>query len=345
MHFKISRTHLSFKGNSGHNKVNNKRTFCKRTLDPAGPRFYDAPLEERLDPSDALFVDAIHTDAGHGLIEGLGLRSQVGHVDFYPNGGKDQPGCHSSPFTILPRIGIHRAARYYVTCDHFRSVEYYIDSIQSSVQPRFGEPSCQFVGVACRDWETYAQGRCADCSHDGSCATMGYLSDQNAERGSDVSRHDYYTKTADEEPYCLFQYQVIVETGCGHEYCPEATESTAGYNLGAIRMELQTRDGKLARLNMDENVDQEVKPGAQYVYLATSRFPLGEIRGAKVWWGRSSKPEAPPTFRSISIPLNLKKCKWFQLICLKKIKRFSIPETTVLCGSPEKSFRRINSWT
>ncbi|KAF8788378.1 Pancreatic triacylglycerol lipase like protein [Argiope bruennichi] len=77
-------------------------------LDPAGPRFYDAPLEDRLDPSDAQFVDAIHTDSGHGLMEGLGMRSQVGHVDFYPNGGSDQPGCHSSPFTILPRIGIHR---------------------------------------------------------------------------------------------------------------------------------------------------------------------------------------------------------------------------------------------
>ena len=53
----------------------------------------------RLDPSDAKFVDIIHTDAG-GILGlemsasgGLGLYRPCGHVDFYPNGGKMQPGC------------------------------------------------------------------------------------------------------------------------------------------------------------------------------------------------------------------------------------------------------------
>jgi hypothetical protein len=31
-------------------------------LDPAGPLFNGRPPEERLDPSDALFVDVIHSD-------------------------------------------------------------------------------------------------------------------------------------------------------------------------------------------------------------------------------------------------------------------------------------------
>ncbi|VEN50592.1 unnamed protein product [Callosobruchus maculatus] len=59
-------------------------------LDPAGPMFDypTAPPTHRLDKSDAHFVDAVHTD-----IQGYGYTPPLGHVDFYPNGGKDQPGC------------------------------------------------------------------------------------------------------------------------------------------------------------------------------------------------------------------------------------------------------------
>lgn len=310
-------------------------------LDPAGPRFYDAPLEERLDPSDAQFVDAIHTDAGSGLIDGLGMRMQVGHVDFYPNGGRDQPGCHSSPFTILPRIGIQRVARYYITCDHFRSIEYYIESIRPMLLgPRFREPTCQLIGVACRDWETYAQGRCADCTHPGDCAAMGYQSDLNMERGPSASRYEYYVKTAEDDPFCLFQYQVLVETGCGHEFCGDTTDLRSGFNPGVIRLELQTGEGKLARLNLDDYIDKELKPGAQYVYLATSRYPLGEVRGAKVWWGYASKPEMAASFRSDNSGLNLKKIQVIPIDLPEKIKRFSMPELTVLCGSTDKTIQR-----
>lgn len=57
-------------------------------LDPAMPLFITAGVEDKLDPSDAHFVDVIHTNA---LVQGKIER--CGHVDFYMNGGIMQPGC------------------------------------------------------------------------------------------------------------------------------------------------------------------------------------------------------------------------------------------------------------
>lgn len=52
------------------------------------PLFITAPASQKLDPTDAEFVDVIHTNA---LVQGKIER--CGHVDFYMNGGILQPGC------------------------------------------------------------------------------------------------------------------------------------------------------------------------------------------------------------------------------------------------------------
>ncbi|CAF0810310.1 unnamed protein product [Didymodactylos carnosus] len=62
-------------------------------LDPAGPYFENTDPRVRLDSTDALFVDVIHTDGQAHVQLGLGLIQPIGHVDFYPNGGKEQPKC------------------------------------------------------------------------------------------------------------------------------------------------------------------------------------------------------------------------------------------------------------
>lgn len=49
------------------------------------------PDSEKLDASDADFVDVIHTNA---LLQGKIER--CGHADFYMNGGVLQPGCFGS---------------------------------------------------------------------------------------------------------------------------------------------------------------------------------------------------------------------------------------------------------
>lgn len=63
-------------------------------LDPAEPYFQYLDPKIRLDPTDAKFVEAIHTDAKTILLLGYGMLQPVGHLDFYVNGGYQQPGCN-----------------------------------------------------------------------------------------------------------------------------------------------------------------------------------------------------------------------------------------------------------
>lgn len=64
------------------------------------PGFRSVHRDGRLDPSDAEFVDVIHTDGGI-----IGVRRGIGHADFYPNAGEaPQPGCNLQNFSRLPGI-------------------------------------------------------------------------------------------------------------------------------------------------------------------------------------------------------------------------------------------------
>lgn len=62
-------------------------------LDPAGPLFESQHPKARLDSTDATFVDVIHSNGENLILGGLGSWQPMGHVDFYPNGGRVQHGC------------------------------------------------------------------------------------------------------------------------------------------------------------------------------------------------------------------------------------------------------------
>jgi len=59
--------------------------------EPAGPLFDGCPINKRLDPTDATFVDVYHTNAG-----GFGYLGNVGTIDYYINGGTFQKACSSN---------------------------------------------------------------------------------------------------------------------------------------------------------------------------------------------------------------------------------------------------------
>ncbi|XP_046666900.1 pancreatic triacylglycerol lipase-like [Homalodisca vitripennis] len=98
-------------------------------LDPAAPLFGSDP-KGRLDPTDAQFVDVIHSAGGY-----IGYYNPCGHIDFYPNGGVPiQPGCGVD-------IGF---------CSHKRSYMYFAESITS----------LGFISRVCDSWDDYKNNRC-----------------------------------------------------------------------------------------------------------------------------------------------------------------------------------------
>ncbi|XP_046392749.1 pancreatic lipase-related protein 2-like isoform X2 [Ischnura elegans] len=138
-------------------------------LDPAEPYFQGMPPFVRLDPGDAEFVDVIHTDGRSILLLGYGMSQPCGHADFYPNNGKEQPGCDlveaTAPLPLtLVKEGLEEASRVLVACNHIRAIKLFIDSINSQ---------CPYVAHNCESYEHYLQGRCYSCQETNSCAVMG----------------------------------------------------------------------------------------------------------------------------------------------------------------------------
>ncbi|XP_055319678.1 pancreatic triacylglycerol lipase-like isoform X2 [Sitodiplosis mosellana] len=135
-------------------------------LDPAKPMFENmSDNDGSLDKSDAEFVDIIHSCAGV-----LGYTKPLGHVDFYPNGGRaSQPGCRGIFKELLE------------ACSHGRSHQYFAASILKENV---------FTGYPCTSYESYRTGTCKK---------------ENGIRMGDpvpkTARGIYYLKTSSSSPY------------------------------------------------------------------------------------------------------------------------------------------------
>ncbi|XP_041981001.1 pancreatic lipase-related protein 2-like [Aricia agestis] len=78
-------------------------------LDPAGRLWQVHP--ERLSSSDAQYVEGIHTS------KEFGINSEIGHADFFANGGESQPGC------LTPICSHYRAWQLYVATVEYNHLE------------------------------------------------------------------------------------------------------------------------------------------------------------------------------------------------------------------------------
>ncbi|KAJ6646516.1 Pancreatic triacylglycerol lipase [Pseudolycoriella hygida] len=134
-------------------------------LDPAKPLFVFAKNSHRLGKNDAEFVDIIHTE-----VMLRGVLFAIGHVDFYANGGLQQPGCDKQKQKMTGN------------CNHVMASKFYAESINSEIG---------FYGYKCSYWLQWFIGLCQPSNQ---TELAGAFASKEA-RGS------YFFKTNSKPPY------------------------------------------------------------------------------------------------------------------------------------------------
>ncbi|XP_040003794.1 phospholipase A1 member A isoform X1 [Xiphias gladius] len=164
-------------------------------LDPAGPMFKGADTYDRLDPSDAQFVEAIHTDSDY-----FGISIPVGHVDFFLNGGKDQTGCARSRFAS---IFVYFPVYGYVICDHMRALHVYMSTLNGS---------CLLKGIPCSSYEDFLKGHCVDCDvFRGTCPAIGLSGNSGIAISPIPKEQKLFLLTTSSPPFCVHHILLKLE--------------------------------------------------------------------------------------------------------------------------------------
>ncbi|XP_066937297.1 uncharacterized protein [Macrobrachium rosenbergii] len=237
---------------SGHAGAHLKNLSRISGLDPAGPLFESYSPSVRLDETDARFVDVIHTNADSLLMGGLGAFEAMGHVDFYPNGGKMQNGCANLFLGGVSDILWPTEGDGRYLCNHRRGYKYYMHSMV---------PQCKFPAFVCRDYETFLKGNCFPCK---SCGSMGYFASEAEGRGQ------LYLVTRDTEPFCANQYKVSVK----HSGGPPADLVTT---YGRIEITFISSEGLNETLQLTQSDDMAMEAGSETVRILVPHPAMSDV--------------------------------------------------------------------
>ncbi|XP_056410481.1 phospholipase A1 member A isoform X1 [Hyla sarda] len=277
-------------------------------LDPAGYKFTYADPEERLDPGDAIFVEAVHTDT-----DNFGIRIPVGHVDYFINGGRDQPGCPS----------IRRPYQYLI-CDHMRSVAMFISAVRGS---------CSYLGFPCSSYQMFKEGLCMECQTNArsSCPHIGvkYLpvtSDvvsstvhtrtENSTRASDAQRDH---NAPDYNPVLVYMLTTAAEPYCAHHILLKFSLSSKHEN--DITMEIQLISADTGTSKAKITVPKQELNGRALVAHGTPlcRADMVIVRASSSWLSLRRRKEFSGTLCLAELPVSNRQ----EMMCLPHLLTLS----------------------
>ncbi|XP_060081751.1 pancreatic triacylglycerol lipase-like [Ylistrum balloti] len=233
-------------------------------LDPADPYFQYTDPEVRLDHTDAMFVDVIHTDGESILKLGFGMMEPCGHVDYFPNNGENQPGCSKDVIeNVKYEGGLYNGGKEFLACNHLRSYKYFNESINSA---------CPWQGYRCDSFDNFKRGACMPCSS-GGCGYMGLHADR-VKPPPGTHNVKYYLETGSDAPFCRYHYSVRMSFGN-----PSGAQTWSGHLFASIH----GTSGQLQ--NMQLTTDPvSIQPGTTFGFVVTSPTNLGRVMDVDVKW-------------------------------------------------------------
>ncbi|XP_028936154.1 inactive pancreatic lipase-related protein 1 [Ornithorhynchus anatinus] len=228
-------------------------------LDPSEPCFQGTPEEVRLDPSDAEFVDVIHTDSAPMIPNmGLGMSQAVGHLDFYPNGGKQMPGCKKNILsTIVDLDGFWQGSREFVACNHLRSYKYYSESIINNDG---------FAAYPCDSYFAFKSNKCFPCPNEG-CPQMGHYADKFAGKNNGDGQK-FFLNTGDDSDYARWRYKV-------------SATLTGRMVTGQIKVALYGSNGNTRQYHIFKGL---LLPGSTHSNEFDVELKIGTLEKVKFLW-------------------------------------------------------------
>ncbi|XP_018020443.1 pancreatic lipase-related protein 2-like isoform X2 [Hyalella azteca] len=259
-------------------------------LDPAEPFFQHMPASVRLDPSDASFVDVIHTDTDSIItlawqFAGYGLEQPIGHVDFYPNGGRVQPGCSSLSRIALTALrdgtgiieGLDAAEKEAVACNHIRASKLFTASLLGS---------CSFMAFPCESYDEFEKAKCFSCNTELGCSPLGIHADSWQPKGRENVK--MFLSTSAGPDFCQYHYRLTVSL---------ADERRQGGALrGRLKVTFITPAGELRDFHLTEKSPLNFRRGSSRTFLLRHGEDLSGSVDALVSWHFEPDVFNPLTF-------------------------------------------------
>uniref|UniRef100_U5ETF1 Putative pancreatic triacylglycerol lipase n=1 Tax=Corethrella appendiculata TaxID=1370023 RepID=U5ETF1_9DIPT len=266
-------------------------------LDPAEPLFSLTDPIVRLDKTDAKFIDVVHTDASPFVVSmGLGLYEPIGHIDFYPNGGHDQPSCDQPMRNYIDKESgsFFWGVQEFLGCNHLRSIQFYTESISNK--------NCPFMSITCESYDAFKNGDCFKCNENGHlCLEFGFRSYESYKRIRHTTQVidnqpiKAYLMTKGEKPFCRTHYKVTVKVSSSEE------SILHGGEIGIMSIIIRGHHN-----NVSEKIDfaeesTYYEPGEIYSTVIPANS-VGIPQEATLNWEYKYNPLNPLTWRILSSP-------------------------------------------